>query len=117
MKEVIERMKADDPVRGPWRGPKGNKGIVWCDASNLALGVALEIGGRVVEDAARIRKEGDLGHINEVELEAVLRGVNLALKWEIQELEIKADSMTVVNWVQSVCTIEKRVKAKGAAEC
>ena len=58
MKEVIERVKLDDPVRSPCRVPKRNKGTVWCDASNLALGVALKIGGRIVEDAAWIRKKG-----------------------------------------------------------
>ena len=54
--------------------PKGSVGVVWCDASIIATGVLLEIGGVVAEDAAWLRKKGDYGHINITELEAVVRG-------------------------------------------
>ena len=52
---------------------------MWCDASSIATGVLLEIGGVVAEDAAWLRKKDDYGHINIAELEAVVRGANLAL--------------------------------------
>ena len=41
------------------------------------------------------------------ELEAVLKGVNLALKWELARLTIKTDSATVNGWLKSVIDEEK----------
>ena len=51
---------------------------VWCDASSLATGVALELDGKRIEDSCWLRKEDDSAHINVAELEAVLKGINLA---------------------------------------
>ena len=45
--------------------------VVWTDASCLAMGVALEVDGKIVEDATWLRKESDHLHINVAELEAV----------------------------------------------
>ena len=72
--EVIARVEREDPVRGQWLVPKGSAGVVWCDASIIATGVLLEIGGVVAEDAAWLRKKDKYGHINIAELEAVVRG-------------------------------------------
>src|SRR5678815_3553880 len=116
LKEMLEEVKERDPVKGFWRVSDEDKGVVWCDASNLAIGAALEIGGKIVEDGSWIRKKNDVGHINVAELEAVIRGVNLALKWGLKELEIKTDSMTVVNWLGSAITMERRVKTRSSAE-
>ena len=116
IREVIEKVKVNDPVRGDWHVPKVECGTVWSDASSLAIGVLLEINGRVVEDAAWLRKKDDYGHINVAELEAVLKGVNLALKWKLKKIELKTDSVTVHGWVSTVITEEKRVRTKGAAE-
>ena len=44
---------------------------VWCDASDLAMRVVLEIGGTEVEDASWMRKK-KYNHNNVAELEAVL---------------------------------------------
>ena len=54
---------------------------VWTDASSLGLGVALEVNGSIVEDMSWIRKESDHLHITVAELEAVGRGVNMAIAW------------------------------------
>ena len=93
--EVIARVGREDPVQGQWLVPRGSAGVVWCDASSIATGVLLEIGGVVAEDAAWLRKKDDYGHINIAELEAVVRGVNLALKWGLREIEVVTDSATV----------------------
>ena len=114
--EVISSVGREDPVRGQWLVPKGSAGMVWCDASSIATGVLLEIGGDVAEDAAWLRKKDDYGHINIAELEAVVRGVNLALKWRLREIEVVADSATVCGWVRLMLSEEKRIKTKGAAE-
>ena len=82
----------------------------------LALGVLLEINGVAVEDAAWLRKKEDFNHINVAELEAVLKGINLALKWGLKDVELKIDSATVVGWVKTVISNDKRVRTKGASE-
>ena len=61
-RELLMRVRAEDPVRGIWHVPIISTGRVWCDASSFALGVALEIHGSIVEDAARIRKSSDCAH-------------------------------------------------------
>ena len=57
MKEIVKEVRKNDPVKGVWRVPKSDSGTVWCDASDLAMGVVLEIGGTEVEDASWMRKE------------------------------------------------------------
>ena len=109
--EVIARVEREDPVQGQWLVPKGSAGVVWCDASSIATGVLLEIGGVVAEDAAWLRKKDDYGHINIAELEAVVRGVNLALKWGLREIEVVTDSATICGWMRLMLS-EKRIKTK-----
>ena len=116
MREIVERVRRDDPVNGRWYAPKSEKGVVWCDASSIAIGVVLEIDNVEVEDAAWLRKKSDFGHINVAELDAVLKGINLALKWDLREIEVRTDSATVLSWMKSVVTAEKRVRTKGASE-
>ncbi|XP_036361043.1 uncharacterized protein LOC118764383 [Octopus sinensis] len=116
IQEVLVRVRAEDQVKGSWYVPKSKSGIVWCDASSIAIGVVLEVGGIMVEDAAWLRKIDGCNHINVVELDAVLKGVNLALKWGLHAIEISTDSATVLGWVTAVITNEWRVRTKGAAE-
>lgn len=77
--DVITRVKQDGPVQGK-RFVNGHKFEVWFDASTLATGVFLELNGDLVEDAFWLRLEKDVQHIPVVELNAVLRGVNVALQ-------------------------------------
>ena len=116
LQDVLERVKKEDPVKGIWHVQISNSGVIWCDASSLALGVLLEMKGVAVEDAAWLRKKEDFNHINVAELEAVLKGINLALKWGLQDVELKTDSATVVGWVKTVISNDKRVRTKGASE-
>ena len=114
--EVIERITKEDPVRGRWAVCNTTKGTVWCDASSIALGVVLEIDTVEVEDAAWLRKKDDFNHINVAELEAVVKGVNLAVKWGLSEITVVTDSATVYSWINLSLTEERRIKSKGAAE-
>ncbi|XP_029641347.1 uncharacterized protein LOC115216286 [Octopus sinensis] len=116
MQEILERTRAEDPVRGNWYVPKTECGTIWCDASSIAIEVVLAIEGAAVEDAAWLRKADDFNHINVTELDAVLKGVNLALKWRLRTIEIRTDSATVLGWVGSVITGERRVRTKGVTE-
>ncbi len=114
--EVSKRVHECDPVRGVWAVPPSTSARVWCDASSLAVGVALEIDGNVVEDATWLRKQDDPTHINLAELEAVLRGLNLALAWDIAQLEIITDSATVHSWVTSLLNGDRPLRVKGLGE-
>ncbi|KHJ40087.1 hypothetical protein D918_09880 [Trichuris suis] len=86
-------MKKQDPAQGKW-DVSGDNARVWVDASGLALGVALEAGGSIIEDASWLRPD-DAQHINMVELDAVIRGLNLALSWRMKSVELMTDSSTV----------------------
>ena len=89
--ELMDRVAKEDPVGGQWAAP-GECVRVWCDASALAIGCALEMEGQILEDAAWLRKKNDSSHINLAELDAVVRGLNLAVKWQAKEVEIMTDS-------------------------
>lgn len=61
-------------MRGRW-DVKGDRAKVWVDASSIALGVAVEMDGCVVEDASWLWKDLSC-HINMVELDAIIKGLN-----------------------------------------
>lgn len=114
--EIVQRVSEDDPVQGEWKVGQNTSGVVWCDASDLCEGVLLEIDGVTVEDAAWLRKSDDFHHINVAELNAVLKGVNLGVKWGLKEILILTDSVTVGRWIDLTLSEERRIKTSGAAE-
>ena len=71
---------------------------MWVDASALAYGVVLEVDRHIVKDASWLRKDR-VTHINMAELDAVIKGVNLALTWRMRRLKIMTDSSTVRQWI------------------
>jgi ribonuclease HI len=116
VRELLECVRMRDPVAGTWSVQQTMKGIIWCDASNMGMGVILEIDGAIVEDAAWLRKKSDHAHINVAELEAVMKGINLCIKWGLRTIHVKTDSATVRGWIHSTVTVENRIKTKGSAE-
>ena len=44
-----------------------------------------------------VEKKNDYNHINVAEMDAVLKGINLAIKWGLREIEIRTDSATVLS--------------------
>jgi hypothetical protein len=115
-RELQCRVDQCDPVGGIWNVPENSEVKVWCDASSLAIGTCLEIGGVVVEDACWLRKSNDNSHINLAELESIVRGLNLAILWGVKNIEIVNDSSTVCGWLQSLITGDKPVRVKGLGE-
>ena len=113
---IRDRVMKEDPVKGAWSVPNSESGVVWCDASSLATGVALEIGGVLVEDRAWLRKESDCHHINVAELDSVVKGLNLAVDWGLKDIKIKTDSATVRAWCDLIVNEDHPVRSKGAAE-
>ncbi|XP_067931809.1 uncharacterized protein [Watersipora subatra] len=114
--ETLKYTEEHDPVGGVWMVPGCDHGTVWCDASSIAVGVCIEVGDVVVEDASWLRKEDDGAHINVAELDAVVKGLNLAMKWNLKRLTVVTDSKSVYAWVQSVITDSHRPKVSGLCE-
>ena len=79
LEDTIRRVTLDDPAKGRW-DVAGTEATVWVDASSLALGVVVEVDGNVIEDATWLRAE-DASHINMAKLDAMIKGVNVALEW------------------------------------
>ena len=117
-RDLMARLLSDDPVHGVWSVPAGTskEWKVWCDASSIAFGAALERDGEIVEDRCWLREKNDRRHINLSELEATIKGLNLAVKWNIHHLKLMTDSKTVYGWLKSLFGDMKRIKVSGLNE-
>nr|XP_047139073.1 uncharacterized protein LOC124814987 [Hydra vulgaris] len=94
------------------------KAVLYCDASSIGLGVVLLIGGVVVKDAAWLRPASDTHHINISELDSILRGLNLASKWDIKELtEVAKGIQIVVQWIPSEINLADRLSRIPQKRC
>ena len=69
---------------------------VWVDTSSLAIGMVVESNGVAAEDAPWLRSVHEDKHINLAELDAVLRGINLALQLYINNVNISQPTETLV---------------------
>ena len=114
--ELKSKVANQDPVMGHWSIANTDVGVIWVDASCLAIGAVVEIDGKIAEDASWLRKPNDANHINLAELEAIIKGLNLAIKWNLKKITMKTDSRTVFAWVTSLLTGDKKIKSKGLSE-
>eukprot|EP00117_Sycon_ciliatum_P033147 scpid74252/ scgid25568/ len=114
-KELAARLATEDPVHGAWKvsASLDSQWTVWCDASDIVLGVVLEIDGQVIEDASWLRPRTDHKHINVAELEAVEKGLNLAHDWGATRIQVATDSKTVASWLQQTVHDLQRIKTSG----
>ena len=80
--DIMVRMESEDPGKGTWC-VNGSEANVWVDASSLATGVVLEVDGNVIEDGSWLR-DADTVHINMEELNAIIKGLNMALAWKLE---------------------------------
>ena len=113
--ELAERLQVEDPVHGVWQVScsPDSQWTVWCDASDVALGVVLEVDGQVIEDASWLRPQSDHKHINVAELDAVVKGLNLARDWGATRIQVATDSKTVAAWLEQLVHDLQRVKSGG----
>ena len=117
MNELLHHLEKEDSVGGKWLVPVNGKAELYCDASSIGLGIVLLIGGVVIEDAAWLRPTSDTHHINISELDSILRGLNLASKWDIKELTVYSDSKSTVGWLNAVLEEEEYcVKSRGISQ-
>ena len=89
---------------------------VWADASDIDIGVTLEVDGSVIEDHAWLRPYGEKRHIKIVELEAAFRGLSLAANWQTKHVRLMTDSKTVASWLRDFVGNVRRTKTKGLHE-
>ena len=117
LREVSSRLRSEgDPVKGLWPVEVGTPVTVWADASDQAVGVVLEIDGETVEDAAWLRPRDDSAHINRAELDAVIHGLNMALRWGKRKMKIMSDSVTVCSWLTAVIDKSHNVRTNAMGE-
>ena len=114
LEDMIRKVNLDNPAKGRW-DVAGNEATVWVDASSIALGVVLEVGGHVMEDASWLRPE-DASHINLAELDVVIKGVNVALVWKLKTLHVRTDSLTVYHWIPDALSGKARLRTKAFSE-
>ena len=115
IKEVLTRVRKEDPVRGRWC-INGQTLSVWVDASSPATSVSLVYDGAVVEDACWLQPAKDSQHINLAELNGVIKGINLAILWKTTTLHLFTDSACVYKWISDTLTSKARVRTKAASE-
>ena len=108
IKEVLTRVHKEDLAQGRWC-LDGQSLSVWVDASSLTTGVLLVYDGAVVEDACWLRPEKDSQHINLVELDIIIKGINLAILWKRTTLYLFTDSACVHKWISDTLTGKARV--------
>ena len=113
--ETSIRVRKADSVGGNWC-MDGKEITVWVDASSVATGVELERNGMVIEDACWLRPINNAQHINLAELNAALKGINLALKWEATVLHLVTDSVCVHRWISDTLTRRAHVNTRAADE-
>nr|XP_047143321.1 uncharacterized protein LOC105844469 [Hydra vulgaris] len=116
MQEVVDKAVKYDPAKGVWNVKPNASLTVWCDASSLAKGVVITQGDRKIEDATWLRPKSDAMHINVAELDACIEGLNMALKWNPNDVSVKTDSHSVFSWLNSKLTRDKPVKCAGQCE-
>ena len=117
-RELERRVAEQDPVRGQWQvqSDVAASWSVWCDASNLAMGVVLMQGDVIIEDQCWLRPSEDKQHINVAELDAVVKGLNLVITYRAEQIAIKTDSKTVHGWLKALLHDVHRVKVGGLYE-
>lgn len=63
-----------------------------------------------------LRSEREDKHINLAEIDAILRGINMALQWRATVGHLKSDSTCVHQWVSDTLSGMSRVYTKAATE-
>ena len=70
----------------------------------------------MLEDACWLFPEADAQHISLAELDAVLKGINLALQWQGKVLHVKPDSVCMYHWISDTLIGKVSVHTRAASE-
>ncbi|KAF4648450.1 hypothetical protein FOL46_002872, partial [Perkinsus olseni] len=103
---VCEHIKREgDPCHGRWLVNPDLEWRLFTDGSAIGMAATIFFGPIKVEDRAWLRKKGCKRHINVVETEAVLRGMNLVTDYmraydrRAQVLHLYTDNASVQSWL------------------
>ncbi|XP_043232536.1 uncharacterized protein LOC122386889 [Amphibalanus amphitrite] len=112
---VAARVASHDPAHGLW-SVRSDRAVVWVDASSVAAGVVVESpDGDVIEDGCWLRKD-ESTHINVAELNAAVRGINVAVAWDMRVIDLRTDSVTVHRWINDALSGRTRLRTKAHGE-
>ena len=89
---------------------------VWVDATSLAMGVALEDNGSIIEDVCWLRPENASRHKDLAELDVTVKGINLVLQWQVTVLHIVTDSACTQRWISDALTGRARLTTKASSD-
>ena len=112
--DVVRRVSLHDPARGRW-DVSGTTATVWVDASSVVLYVAVEVNDDIMEDICYLQPD-ESAHINMAEMDAALKGLNLAVAWDMTRIRLMTDSVTIHRWISDTLTGKSRLKTKAAGE-
>ena len=76
----------------------------------------MERKNQIIEDGDWLRKTDDGTHINLAELNAVIKGINLAMEWGAGDITIFTDSAAVYSWLSSLLKKDKRIRVSGLSK-
>ena len=113
--DIIVQMAQKDRMQDDW-SMDGCEVTVWIDTSSLATGVVVESGELLIEDACWLQPARKDKHINLVELDAMLRGINRALQWKVTVLHLKTNSACVHPWVTDALSGKARIRTKATSK-
>ena len=110
IKSLADRLYSEvvksDPVKGIWQFDPAKEWVLYTDASSIATGAVLTIGGQTVEDGSWLRKKNCNLHINIAELDGVIDGLKIVSRLKkalIIEgripLKIMVDNVAVASWL------------------
>ena len=112
---VTHRLEREDPAHGQWC-VSGDHVVVWTDASSVASGVVLvSPDGQIIEDASWLRRD-ETSHINMAELDAAVRGINMAIAWGMKTVDLRTDSSAVHRWISDALSGRARLRTKAHGE-
>ena len=114
--QLLRKVAVKDPVGGVWNVSDTTNGEVWVDASGLAYGACVKIDDTIVEDASWLRPIDDAMHINVAELDAAIKGVNMALRWNLKKIALYTDSHTCAGWLRATINKQRKIHTRGMAD-
>ena len=118
-RQLDPRVTGDgDPARGRWQVPsdKDVEYVILCDASDIGLGVVVEVDRHDIEDRSWLRPAADTQFINVSELEATIKGLYIAVRWGATKVRLMTDSKSPASWLNDVVRNSYRVCTKGLHE-
>ncbi|KAF4717270.1 hypothetical protein FOZ63_026322 [Perkinsus olseni] len=115
-RDIATRLEVDDPVFGLWMPSDDAESRlyeVYCDASVISIATSLICSDHCLEDQVWLIAKGKAPHINISELTSIIRGINLAISWNVTNFVLYTDSKAACSWVDSILHGDRWPKLSG----